>query len=65
MGGWSEMGWFYGLKATGFPNRNMTLAGSDGEVGGPGDGASIIPSGCRGGGEVAAATAAMARWWRR
>jgi len=42
MGGWSEMGWFYGLKATGFPNRNMTLAGSDGEVGGPGDGARII-----------------------
>jgi len=43
----------------------MALAGSDGEVGGPGDGASIILSGCRGGGEVAAATAAMARWWRR
>lgn len=59
------MGWLYGLKATRFPNCNMALAGSDGEVGGPGDGASIILSGCRGGGEVAAATAAMARWWRR
>jgi len=43
----------------------MTLAGGDGEVGRPGDGASIIPQGQRGGGEVAAVTAAMAGWRRR
>ncbi len=39
----SYTGWFYSLKATEVPNLDMTLTGGDGEVGRPGDGASIIP----------------------
>ena len=61
----SYTGWFYSLKATEVPNLDMTLTGGDGEVGRPGDGASIIPQGRRGAGEVAAVTAAVARWRRR
>lgn len=65
LGGWAGGGGFCSLKATYLPNRDMTPAGSDGEGGSAGDGASIILWGGRGPSEVAAATAATAGWWRQ